>query len=144
MRSSQWPSVRLFAQRACIVAWLALSFASALNVASLRRSPVASFAPHLKYGFVMFNHFPVDIEVATFVEDGSSTVRSLAELESTISVGYAESRAFLNLRKREWLPWLCTRHPHRRFSVEILRMRIENPPTVVGTTHYRCDGHGLR
>ncbi len=135
------------ARRAFVVGWLLLVVAGALN----HTVALAVFGrrfdlilPHLKYGHVMFNKNPRQVQ--RYFYSGADGVRhDLADLVITPAPGYQRARLAITMTvKPDYLAELCLRA--RRAGRGELTFIVEDIDLDAGTTTSHeslCGAHGL-
>src|SRR5439155_27262527 len=100
------------ARRAFVVAWLLLAVAGALDhtvAESLFGRRFDLWLPHLKYGHVMFNQNPRQVQTLGYL-GANGERRDLAELSGTPAIGYARARLAINVMfNGDYLSELCFR-----------------------------------
>ena len=132
------------ARRALVVAWIALTVAGALNHTVFDRRFDLLF-PHLKYGHVMFNSNPRDVDVLSYLDENGAQ-HDLADLMETPAPGYRRARlAITVVTKPDYLAELCL-HAERAgrgpLTFVLDERHVGGQP---GATHrLLCDQHGLR
>jgi hypothetical protein len=140
----------LRARRAFVAAWILLTIAGALNqtiVPALFGDSMDLLLPHLKYGHVMFNKNPRQVQVLSY--SGADGVRhDLADLLQTPAPGYARARLTVEVSLQpDYLAELCL-HAWRAGRGELTFIlddydvdRDREHP--VASHQARCGEHGL-
>ena len=137
-------------RRAFVVAWLALGVCGALDhtiAESLFGRRFDLLLPHLKYGHVMFNRNPRQVQVLGYL-DASGARRDLAELMGTPAIGYARARLAIDVMfNDDYLAELCLRVQERApreltFVVDAWDLDADRAHPK-DSHRLRCDAHGL-
>lgn len=114
MSTRRWqPSavaIRTSLRRVFIVGWLVAGLAGALNHGIALKVLGHRFdlvLPHLRYGYVMFNHIPRDITVVQYLTP-SGEKRLLSDLVDTPALGYESARLSMDaMNGRRYLEQIC-------------------------------------
>lgn len=142
--------IETIARRALVVGWVVLGVLGALDHTLAERVFGRRFdlgLPHLKYGWVMFNHNPRTISVYRYT-GADGTPHDLADLVATPAPGYARARLLVDaLTEPQTLSEVCFRATRR--TGETYDFVIDDYETdpgqsrLVGTRTLHCTTHGL-
>ncbi len=138
------------ARRAFIAAFVLLGVAGALDhtlAEKLLGERIDLLLPHLKYGYVMFNQNPRQVQVYSYA--GADGVRrDLADLVRTPAPLYKRARVAVNIMIRPaYLAELCYRASRR--STEKLTVFVDEYDLAVDsrgpqrTRSFPCDPHAI-
>jgi hypothetical protein len=140
----------VLARRAFVVAWIAASVAGAFGhtiAETLLGRRLELWLPHLKYGYVMFNKNPRQVQVYSYAgEDGVR--HDLADLQRTPAPLYKRARVAVNLMlEPDYLAELCfraTRSSTEKLTVFADEYDLDVDARRPGRTRsFDCDAHGL-
>ena len=121
-------------RRPFIIFWLVISVLGSLNHTIYKgilpwRNVLIEFFPHLRYGWVMFNHSPDIIHTFWYIPKGETEEIHISDLEKTPSILYKDARVGLSAYyDRDYVDYLCQTNPKADLSVFIEKIYNINTP----------------
>lgn len=134
--------------RIFVAFWVVLSVAGALNhtiIPFLFGKPLKLWLPHLKYGFVMFDHNDTELLLAYYKPRYAAARLPIADLIETPSLTYKETHANVNLLLYPpYLEHLCWRGGLAEGADFFLdHYDVQATPHIIRTDRFRCESGKL-